>query len=83
MNFLDLIEDKPIEIVNQVVYDNFRNGDRVRIIRSNKSNLNIYKGYIGEIRDYKKGQEFALVFLYAINYPTTVKFPVNHFVKIE
>lgn len=86
MNFLDFIQNNEItnnlNIQNQVVFENIRKGERVKIIGCKNSNLNVYKGYIGEVREYTKGQDYALIYLYPITYPTTVKFPVNHFVKL-
>jgi hypothetical protein len=65
------------------LYKNIKRGDFVKIIYIKDSLLNSYKGYIGEIRDYKKDQEYALVFLHAISSQTVIKFPLQHFYKID
>lgn len=65
------------------IYKNIRRGDMVKIIGVKNSVLNSYKGYIGEIRDYKRDQDYALIFLHCINSHTIIKFPLTHFVKIS
>lgn len=81
---------KTIEICNKIgnneditLYNNIQRGDFVKIIYLKGSPLNSYKGYIGEIRDYKKDQDSALVFLHAISSQCVVKFPLQHFYKIN
>jgi RimJ/RimL family protein N-acetyltransferase len=76
MNFLDCAP------TNQLLFENIRKGDVVQIIRCPNSILNVYKGYIGEIKEYFQGQGYAPVLLYAINNQTIVKFPLNHFIKL-
>lgn len=56
----------------------YRKGDMVRVVFVPNSRLNVYKGYIGEVRDYKRGQDFALVFLHALNDFQLIKFPLEH-----
>jgi len=53
----------------------------VKIINVPNSILNTYKGYIGEIKNYKKDQDFALVFLHGIASATIIKFPLLHLIK--
>lgn len=65
------------------LYKNIQRGDFVKIIYVKDSPLNSYKGYIGEIRDYKKDQDSALVFLHPITSQCIVKFPLHHFYKIN
>ena len=62
-------------------YKNIRRGDYVKIIGVKNSILNNYKGYIGEVRDYKKDQDFAIIFLHC-NY-NRIKFPIDHFIIID
>jgi len=60
------------------VYRKFKKGDFVKIVYVKDSLLNYYKGYIGEIREYRQNQDFAIVFLHAINAVTYIKFPLGH-----
>jgi len=71
------------DIYNTTLYKNIKKGDIVKIIGVKDSFLNIYKGYIGEIKDYKRDQDYALVFLHPIITSPIVKFPINHFVLQE
>ena len=65
-------------------YKNLIKGNLVKIIGIKNSTLNVYKGYIGEIKDYKKDQDFAIIFLYAIQTNAHfVKFPINHFIVTD
>ena len=50
-------------------YKNIKRGSYVKIIGVKNSILNIYKGYTGEIRDYKKDQDYAIIFLCNFNSP--------------
>jgi hypothetical protein len=59
-----------------------KRGDMVRIVNVPNSMLNIYKGYIGEIKDYKIDQDSVLVFLHGITSVTFIKFPLVHLIKI-
>ena len=65
-----------------VLYKNVKKGNMVRIIYNENSILNLYKGYIGEIRDYKKEHDFAIVFLHGINSQTFIKCPLQHFIVL-
>lgn len=71
------------DIYNTTLYKNIRKGNFVKIIGVNGSYLNTYKGYTGEIKDYKRDQDFAIIFLHAVNQITIVKFPINHFIIID
>jgi hypothetical protein len=77
------------EIVNEtkdetghVLYKNVKKGNMVRIIYNENSVLNSYKGYIGEIRDYKNEHDFAVIFLHGITNQTFIRFPLKHFVVL-
>lgn len=61
-------------------YKNLRKGNFVTIIYNKDSNLNCYKGYFGEVKDYKKTQDYALIFLHACNNCSIIKFPLTHFI---
>jgi hypothetical protein len=65
------------------VYKNIVKGDMVKIVYLKDSILNAYKGYIGEVREYKRDQEIAIIFLHAITSKAMVKFPIEHFIKIN
>lgn len=70
------------ETINSIdTYKNIKRGEFIKIIYQPNSNLNCYKGYIGEIKEYRKEQTHALVFLHAINSTQFIKFPLTHFVK--
>lgn len=64
-------------------YKNIRKGSMVKIIYVKNSILNSYKGYIGEVKNYKYGQDFALVFLHGIQHKCIIKFPLKHLIHIE
>lgn len=81
MNFISCnIEDK---CENDIVYENFKQGDFIRVVHMNNSAANCYKGYIGEIRAYRKGQDHALISLNALNSSVYIKMPLEHFVKMN
>lgn len=61
------------------IYKNLRKGNMVKIIRLENSEFNYYKGYIGEVRDYKKNQNHASIFLHARNNNIIISFPLTHF----
>jgi hypothetical protein len=70
------------ETINSIdTYKNIKRGDFIKIIYQKNSILNCYKGYIGEIKEYRKEQTHALVFLHAINSTQFIKFPLTHFIK--
>ena len=64
-------------------YKNIRRGEFVKIIYQPNSHLNCYKGYIGEIKEYRKNQDHALIFLHAINSSPFFKFSLSHFIKYD
>jgi hypothetical protein len=73
------------QLVNQetTIYKNIKRGDFVKIIYLKNSSLNIYKGYVGDIREYRKDQDSAIIFLHAISSNNAIRFPIEHFVKID
>jgi hypothetical protein len=75
-------EDKNIqkEINHVSSYKNIRKGMFVKIIGVTGSYLNHYKGYFGEIKDYKRDQDFAIIFLHGPVKLTILRFPINHFI---
>ena len=87
-NGINKITNEVNEITNttnetgHVLYKNVKKGNMVRIIYNENSILNLYKGYIGEIRDYKKEHDFAIVFLHGINSQTFIKCPLQHFIVL-
>lgn len=58
----------------------FKRGDFVIIQRLENSHLNAYKGYFGQIKEYRIIDDSAYVILEAMNNPTAIKFPVGHLV---
>lgn len=62
-------------------YKNIKTGDFIKIIYQKNSTLNHYKGYIGEIKEYRKEQDSAVIFLHAISTFRLIRFPITHFIK--
>lgn len=46
-------------------------------------NKNIYKGYVGEIREYVSGADTATVFLHAFYSNNTILFPIEQLKVID
>lgn len=59
----------------------FRRGDLIKIVRMENSIHNIYKGYYGEILEYDKNSDYALVILDAKDSHAPIKCHVNHLQK--
>jgi len=84
MDFFALIDqksqvEKPSAVMN-MEFKHIQQGMFVRIIYLPKSQLNVYKGYKGEIKEYKQGKNYALITLLGVlNFPT-IKLPLDHFV---
>ena len=85
----ELSKDKTLQLTSrehrEIEQTHFyvKRGDMVRIVHVPNSRLNNYKGYIGEIRDYKRDQDFALVSLHAIISIPIIKFPLVHLIKYD
>lgn len=60
-----------------------RKGNYIKMIYKEKGGWNMYKGYIGEIRQYRKGQDFAMIILHAMANMKLMKVPIEHFIKID
>lgn len=74
-------KNQPNENINTIsTYKTINRGDFIKIIYQKNSPLNCYKGYIGEIKDYRKDQDYALIFLHAINSSQFIKVPLTHFI---
>ena len=58
----------------------FRKGDFVTIIRMENSNMNVYKGYYGEIYDYTKNSDYASVMIDCLN-SIPIRIHVDHLIK--
>jgi hypothetical protein len=89
MNFINFVnKSKTIGDVAEVNLQQtgtrqLKKGEVIRIVYCKDSPYNIYKGYIGEIRDYKKGMDTAVVFLYAVASYKLLILPLEHFVVIS
>lgn len=59
----------------------FRKGETIKVTRLENSILNVYKGYIGTIRDSQKGSDCCTVVLNALNSGTAIRFPKKHLLK--
>ena len=59
----------------------FRKGETIKVVRLENSILNQYKGYIGTIRDARKGSDICMVVLDALNSGAAIRFPKTHLVK--
>lgn len=59
----------------------FRKGETIKVLRLENSILNVYKGYIGTIRDSQKGNDTCMVVLDALNSGAAIRFPKTHLVK--
>lgn len=77
------LENQQLDNQEITVYKNIKLGDFVKIIYLKNSNLNIYKGYVGDIREYRKDQDYAIIFLHAISSSNKIRFPIEHFIKID
>jgi hypothetical protein len=72
----------PIQASMNMEFKHIRQGMFVKVVAIPNSALNVYKGYKGEIKEYKAGNEYAVVVLHCINNLPAVKFPLNHFVTV-
>lgn len=63
--------------------DYLKQGSIVSIVKYKESKYNIYKGYIGEVKDYRKNDSYLTVLLYATNYPTKVFIHRDHVELIQ
>jgi hypothetical protein len=59
----------------------FRKGDFIKIVRMENSIHNVYKGYYGEILEYDKNSDYALVILDAKHSHAPIKCHINHLQK--
>lgn len=73
------INIQPIDIELKEPQREFKRGEFVIIQGVPNSNLNVYKGYFGEIKEYIPRSESAYIVLEAMNYPKPIKFPFGHF----
>ncbi len=60
-----------------------KRGDYVKIIYKPNGRYNTYKGYIGEVREYRKDRDFAMVILHAMVNMKLMRIPIDHFIKID
>jgi hypothetical protein len=58
----------------------FRKGDFVTVIKGPISYMNVYKGYHGEIYDYVKNSNYALVIIDCLN-AIPVRLHIDHLIK--
>lgn len=60
-----------------------KRGDNIKMVYKEKGSHNMYKGYIGEVKDYRKGQDYAMVILHAMNDMKLMKVSIDHFIKMD
>jgi hypothetical protein len=75
------VKNDPNDLNDLSTLKNLKSGDFVKIIWQKGSPLNHYKGYYGEVKNYKKDQDHASIFLHAPSNLTILKFPLTHFIK--
>lgn len=85
MNFINFISSNSSNQLTDVnnqqeghVLSSFKRGDVIQIIRYKNSPYNMYKGYIGEVKDYKKGMDKISVYLYAMASYKLLILPLEH-----
>lgn len=96
MDFFEISRNKPTKslppgVVNgnsnhsdsHTVYKDIRVGEMIKVVCMEGGLYNCYKGYIGEVKDYKRGQDSAVVILHAMNYPKMLRMPLEHFIKLH
>lgn len=64
-------------------YGNIQKGNMVQVKYMKDSTLNTYKGYIGEVKEYKRGNNYAMIFLHPLYSYKLVKMPLEHLKKLE
>ena len=74
---------KPSNLSPIIKHSNLKAGDPIKIIFYPNSEYNSYKGYSGEIKDYRKSQSFALVYVYTSTSTKQIRLPLEHFIKVE
>ena len=55
----------------------------IQTLERNTRLCDIYCGYIGEIKQFFKGDNSAMVILHALNNVQPIKFPIEYLVKID
>lgn len=55
-------------------------GTFIKIVHYKNSPYNVYKGYIGEIKDIKQNSNTAVINLHAINENRSIILPIDHFI---
>lgn len=67
---------------NLEIYNDIKLGDYVKIVYLEGSQYNDYKGYIGEVKEYKKGKDYAIIMIVSTNVPKFIKISLKHFIKM-
>ncbi len=62
--------------------NDLKNGDTVIICYLENSPYNTYKGYIGEVKEYRKHNDVATVSLIATSNQKHIRVPIEHFKKL-
>lgn len=83
MDFLKFTESNKSTTKHHVKYNNIKIGQFIKVHYLPGSLLNSYKGYIGEVREYKQGQEHALITLHALNTQRPIRMSIEHFHPID
>jgi hypothetical protein len=69
-----ITEERPYQ------HQEFKKGDFVIIQRLENSDLNVYKGYYGQIKECRLFTNSSYVILEAMNHPRPISFPIGHLV---
>ncbi len=77
----------------EIVRNWFKQGDMIKVIGKPKNgvierqidvvNASVYKGYIGEVKEFKKGHDYATVLLHAMNTMKPIRIKTEYLQRIN
>lgn len=76
-------QEVKVGLYNDKSLKNISIGQTIKVVYFPNSPYNIYKGYIGEIRDYKKENNHAMICLNATNEYKVIQLPLKHFILYD
>ena len=86
MNFIQFLNKEPVYSASPTNTSSLKVGDLVRVRGGGKEGdpvANIYKGYIGEIKECKKSHNYAIVVFHAMNVLKPVRIYTCNLTKIN